>query len=61
VYVVAYINHGIQTWNRFFCFFLIIFQKLFAMSCLYFEFCGTHIRVLDEWYGYLENMVEWFK
>jgi hypothetical protein len=28
---------------------------------LYCKFCGTHVRVLDEWYEYLENMVEWFK
>jgi hypothetical protein len=28
---------------------------------LYCEFYGTHVRVLNEWYGYLENMVEWFK
>jgi hypothetical protein len=28
---------------------------------LYCEFCGTHVGVLDEWYRYLENMVESFK
>jgi hypothetical protein len=21
----------------------------------------AYVRVLDEWYGYLRNMVEWFK
>jgi hypothetical protein len=26
-----------------------------------FEFCGTHFKVLKEWYGYLENIVKWFK
>jgi hypothetical protein len=28
---------------------------------LYCEFCGVYVRVLNEWYGYLESKVEWFK
>jgi hypothetical protein len=28
---------------------------------MYYGVGGTHVRILDEWYGYLKNMVEWFK
>jgi hypothetical protein len=30
-------------------------------KAIYCEFCGVHVRVLNDWYEYLENVGEWFK
>jgi hypothetical protein len=38
------------------CFGIKIIEK-----AIYCEFCGVHVRVVDEWYEYLKNMGEWFK
>jgi hypothetical protein len=30
-------------------------------KAIYCEFCGVHVKVLNERYEYLKNMGEWFK